>query len=461
MTSLSDGTILQCRANTVPDESEHIYIVQTMVSLRYHFRDSPGDVRQRMAILSSLLAPIRRLPREILSLIFLQPSLQPQLKSIDQHRRIHGRQASVLLGQGAEPFLSMCFHWREVAVSTPQLWCFAISLSGNDSVAQLVELYLEQSTGCPLTLVVRGGEQVNLRILRALLNTCECWFSLYLETQPGNYPLFLPARNRVSSLEELGFDDSTWSGKWMVTGESEEIFCMAPQLYRLAVWRHRSPLLKLPLTQITSLDVSPKFLSLAAMCPQLQTLSCNSLGGLVPGVPVLLLNLSTLYAPPVLLRALTTPKLISLDLCMNGEADRDDPWQWSEPDFLSFVQRSGCSISTLCLENIYMRGSDLLSVFALVPRLESLRLVSLRPHSITNRVLEALVLGPDLPVTIPMLRRLVISGSYLFSNAALLNFFESRGRGAMPCLQQVELNLQHQEMKVEEVARLKALKVQW
>ncbi|KAJ7177303.1 hypothetical protein C8R43DRAFT_1118305 [Mycena crocata] len=442
------------RANTAPDASQRISIRRAISSEQESLQDAltvgeggaMQELPRRITALSSLLAPIRRLPPEIVSSIFIDPYLH----------RLNEQSSSAFVGRGADPIMQVSFHWRAVALSTPQLWStFAISLAGNERVARLLAIYLERSKGCALSVKICARHAIHSGMLQALLDNCERWVSLHLEIDPDDYCLFLPARNRLPRLEKLSLHSNTTR---ISTTEITDVFEEAPRLRRVEVLiPAHCQLPKLPLTQITTLSVSAANIDLAEKCLNLRILSCTSPHKLPPGlVPVIVSNISTLYAAPAILQVTTTSNLVSL--CLHDQAVCNRPW--SQLQFSSFIQRSRCSLQILFLDAISVRGNDLLALLRLVPTLKALYLHCLRPNAVTDKVIETLTLGNrnEAVPTLPMLTSLYISGSYLFSNAVLVDMLESRTGGENSTLQQVELHLQHRKFGPGELSRLRAFK---
>ncbi|KAJ7625950.1 hypothetical protein FB45DRAFT_1005212 [Roridomyces roridus] len=132
------------RENLIPSDEQRASIEQAVAQLQHHLEsqedfENTHDLRRQIAVFSSLLAPIRRLPPEILSQIWIQPSLDtpaPRSSYIRLPR---------FSGRGTNPVPAVSFHWRAIAVSTPKFWAsFYVDLLGTDNTARLLELYLER-----------------------------------------------------------------------------------------------------------------------------------------------------------------------------------------------------------------------------------------------------------------------------------------------------------------------------
>ncbi|KAJ7101857.1 hypothetical protein C8R43DRAFT_242594 [Mycena crocata] len=438
------------RQNITPDASERITILKSISEAEVRLSTlASADQAQELhtiAVLSSQLAPIRRLPTEILSKIFVDPSL---------HTSISKPRAYMLAGRGMDPLTAVSFHWRGTALSTPQFWSiFSLSLSGSEDVAQLLRLYLDRSKSCPLSLEIRAPSAVRMHhgMLKDLLDTCERWAAVRLEIHPNIFPLLSPARCRLPRLQKLDLQSPAYNAAADESSVTQMgAFELAPRLSRLGIEHHLLP--PLPLAQIKYLTVSFSSLSLAAKCPNLRSLCCrDSPNVMQPDEPILISGISTLSITPSLLRYLSTPDIDHLQLVWGGAP-------WSQAHFSTFLERSSISLRVLVLEDIHVHGKDLISLFPLIPTLQSLVLESLRPNAITDAVMTALSFNAEsspshMDDILPALQSLSLSGSYLFSNAALLGMLESRGGSGM---QRAQLHLKHRTFTEAELARLRAL----
>ncbi|KAJ7625959.1 hypothetical protein FB45DRAFT_74094 [Roridomyces roridus] len=214
------------RENLVPSDEQRASIEQAVAQLQHHLEsqedfENTHDLRRQIAVFSSLLAPIRRLPPEILSQIWIQPSLDtpaPRSSYIRLPR---------FSGRGTNPVLAVSFHWRAIAVSTPKFWAsFYVDLLGTDNTARLLELYLERSKQCLLSIRISGGGPVHPSILKQLIDSSERW--VWIRLSSSHLSLFSPIRGRLQALVALDLivyngnahqEKATWLGS---TPESPE-----------------------------------------------------------------------------------------------------------------------------------------------------------------------------------------------------------------------------------------------
>ncbi|KAF8151864.1 hypothetical protein K438DRAFT_382598 [Mycena galopus ATCC 62051] len=105
-------------------------------------------------------------------------------------------------------------------------------------------------------------------------------------------------------------------------------------------------------------------------------------------------------------------------------------WVWDPPSISGFLQRSGCSLETLVLQDVHVRPAPLLELFAATPTLGTLVLADNPANTVTNLVLDALTVSESARgiTALPALHTLVLRGAYLFSINKLLTMLASRMR---------------------------------
>ncbi|TFK40354.1 hypothetical protein BDQ12DRAFT_680803 [Crucibulum laeve] len=150
--------------------------------------------------LQSLLAPIRRLPPELLSEIFLH-CVQP----CDQFVKPSPKEAPMLLGQ-------ICASWRTLALSTPRLWSSLelcrtwSSFNGKSSVhdaAALMKLWLERSGQRPLSISIRDDLLEDPTVRELFIRVTPRWQHILIDVPRSvTSPLFSP-HEHASQLESV------------------------------------------------------------------------------------------------------------------------------------------------------------------------------------------------------------------------------------------------------------------
>ncbi|KAJ7626040.1 hypothetical protein FB45DRAFT_1084873 [Roridomyces roridus] len=454
------------RENLVPDDEQRASIQETIAELQgpldSHVDDSEVDhLRHHIDLWSSLLAPIRRIPREVLSEIFLQPSLHesPRARSPKFSHR------------GTNAILAVSHHWRETILSTAEFWAqFDVALPGNSNGASLLELYLKRSKQAPLSIAVLAwgaGPIWHARILQLLISSCERWAHLYLETGSAGLPALSPLRGHLPLLSSL--DLHLHSG-WMPldTPQSSataqpDAFEVAPCLTTLTLNVRNFPITPLlpllPQPQIKNLVIGNlDSLLFAKDFPDLRILSFSrtsmkfGMDGLSSAVEI---SAPVLHAFPLMLKFITAPAVRLLDL--DTKLGIDNHTTLSMDIWTPFIRRSACRPHTLQLHNLVIPSRDLLPMLTDLPNLHTLVLRDLgRPDAITTNLLTQLTLSPSGAGTMifPELTNLTIVGSYIFTNVSLLAMLESRSDS----IERVKLEFKQRTFTAEELHRARALK---
>ncbi|KAL1713328.1 hypothetical protein EV715DRAFT_183770, partial [Schizophyllum commune] len=141
------------RGGIVPSDEETRRLVDDSTALTSELRTIKKEIARLTArqdrithqldLISSTLAPIRRVPREILSEIFV--SFREQLRNVNLTQTIFRTVASV------------CRLWRDVALDTPRLWTHIHASSARPDVTTVLAQCLEQVSwtgNSPLALTV-------------------------------------------------------------------------------------------------------------------------------------------------------------------------------------------------------------------------------------------------------------------------------------------------------------------
>jgi hypothetical protein len=191
---------------------------------------------------TALVAPIRRLPPEVLSEIFLRYN---DKNSLSYLQRLNT--APLLLG-------SVCSRWRAIALSTPRLWTsFALAIRPKylKSDAMLAKTWLARAGTCPLTIcLTRQGHYQNAMkpLMNVFLLHCEQWYDIHLDVLPPVLGSLAPAKNRLPRLQKLYLGCEL--------EETLNIFECAPQLRWLHLISGLDPsMVKVPWNQIEYLDM--------------------------------------------------------------------------------------------------------------------------------------------------------------------------------------------------------------
>ena len=202
-----------------------------------------GALQTYTQLHTALVAPIRRLPPEVLSEIFLRYKDENHNISLPRLNK-----APLLLG-------GVCGRWRTIALSTPRLWnSFALTIRPKylKSDAMLAKTWLARAAACPLTIRLgsRGDYQNPMRLLiKVFLLHCEQWYDIHIAVPlPVLESLTPPAKNRLPRLQKLSLDVELY--------EPLRIFECAPRLRWLKLASDLDPaMVKVPWNQIEYFDM--------------------------------------------------------------------------------------------------------------------------------------------------------------------------------------------------------------
>jgi hypothetical protein len=221
----------------------------------------------------SLLSPIRRLPNELLSEIFLSREHDVLLSA----NTTPSRPFTNLYDDSLWHILQVCAHWRSIALSTPKLWnCLLIDLTllkGNPTnyagLQTRLQICLSHSAALPLNFGVIGThfqDSTNLvPLITTLCSHSHKWANVYFCPYATNIlASWLPASYQhlsTSQLVSLGLTSFNPSPGFIQTSPPQ--FNHIPSLTRLALHDYRT-------NSATSFSPSPSF------CRHLTHLYLNS-----------------------------------------------------------------------------------------------------------------------------------------------------------------------------------------
>ncbi|KAJ6481671.1 hypothetical protein C8R45DRAFT_309358 [Mycena sanguinolenta] len=225
------------------------------------------EMSQYLGAKRSLVAPIRRLPPELLQDVFLFAALSDTY-ALSASSNV---QKGTTLGKavGAIRLAHVCSYWRVIALDTGQLWAtILLRLSHISGITQL-NFHIAHAKSTPLTIVCH--EWAEPRVLKKLARRSHRWRSLTLRTHSSSN--FKEDAIRVPLLQSLRLDTYDLNTR-------STIFRDAPALRRVTLTAEsRFPsafqpfTLILPWRQLTFLTLQPLPFSLFSdfvrECPQL------------------------------------------------------------------------------------------------------------------------------------------------------------------------------------------------
>ncbi|KAF8176627.1 hypothetical protein K438DRAFT_70672 [Mycena galopus ATCC 62051] len=359
---------------------------------------------------------ILRLPVEILSEIFL----------------LCGRKRD-----GCRPRLvaTVCRRWRNVALSTSNLWSEIRLIEEEtkvESLDSLLALQLQRSGQVPLSIVFCEPRDTS-SALQLLLTVSHRWQSLDLVIlSPNQARLIRDSTSLFPALKELTLRN-------LPAFELGSLFRPLPLLGELTLIWLRCPIPStLPWTRLKKCTIigSPaeEVLDVLHSAPDLTELSlryCHSGEGkgrtLTSGIRSLTISHCNLRFTRYFLGHLTLPKLQELIL--------DDFLDNSL--LISLLTRSGSLVTHLSLTGVAISERELIAILRLTDALDHLE-ISWPSDIHSNTLMEALTVLPNnkrQARLLPRLRVLSITGGLSCRNDVLLTMLESR----CPGLERVEL----------------------
>ncbi|KAJ7177754.1 hypothetical protein C8R46DRAFT_1212487 [Mycena filopes] len=216
--------MLQLRANALPVLYQERDTRAVLASIADHLASLPrhppcevGTLSKYISSLSSLLAPIRQLPPEILQMIFVNILTHP-FSCIGAQRRVAG----------------VCHHWRKIALDTPDFWgTFVVSLSGGQNIGAIETLRLHISRSKQRALFIHilydHHSSIDKAALADLLKCAERWAHISI---PHGLSLehFAATHDRLLSLRSFAYE-----GEWHLNplGRTLQAFLAAPNLHAI------------------------------------------------------------------------------------------------------------------------------------------------------------------------------------------------------------------------------------
>ncbi|KAJ6602247.1 hypothetical protein B0H10DRAFT_1923354 [Mycena sp. CBHHK59/15] len=339
-------------------------------------------LREKSARYKSVVSPIRILPNEILSEIFMHCASQDE---------------GLCLWKSTS---SVCKRWRHVTLYTPRLWSFLdltashyhMRMPSNIPIVQAVTEHLIRSGNCPLSIKYDSriyedylGLERTPSLLELLARFSYRWqdISLHIGRVPNR---FNGLRGKLPSLRRL-----TLGGAGLP--EIREVFAVAPLLRHLELDAAYGipPALSLPWSQIThcivincqiniTLDILRR-VSNAVDFTADRIADVFDIDGFTPIFsPVH--SLETINSAELLGR-LTTPQLKNLTI-------RDERWNILADQAEALINRSSCSLTRLTLHNVRLSDVQFIRLLKLTPDLRELDLLSSGILFITDDFIDAL-----------------------------------------------------------------------
>ncbi|KAK7439799.1 hypothetical protein VKT23_017374 [Stygiomarasmius scandens] len=455
-------------------------------------KEKRNSLKNKTFTYRSLVAPIRRLPPELLSRIFvLYCSKQGNRFSLREGKSSPASNSIAALERPTFVLNMVCHGWREVALSVPRIWSnFNLVLDTYSwapredtgyvctKIQNALQTYLELSRNAPLTISFSclrpSGFDVasQQEIMKQLIQHSDRWQFLTLSLdypQETEYPQDKCFEGCWSSLVRL----PSLKSFELTAGKVSEL--KLDNLFR--VLAHASNLDSfhlvasdisvsssstdnLPWNRMTSLCVGRVLrianLPMLKMCINLTALTLQFIqirGSDSNDSNVSLITLPCLQSLTIKLQIGTihvpfvVPSLTSLTLEeMGGQFDynfqmggqSDSNFQWPIDHLVSLLSRSKCVLTSLHLECTSLQDEQVLALLEVVPSLLELGLdENHRTCMVTDHLLQTLTLDMSTApqgasrVLVPNLQRLILHlrNPFRFNFANLVAMLRSRSPG--------------------------------
>ncbi|KII88758.1 hypothetical protein PLICRDRAFT_92459 [Plicaturopsis crispa FD-325 SS-3] len=380
------------------------------------------ELQGRVAVNRGILSPLRRLPNELLSHIFIE-CLPEQIPLV--HMKVF------CLG-------SVCHKWWSVALSTPQLWT-SVAVGRRQRQYAAAEVWLRRAGQLPLALECLKVPSVP-DIVPLIADYASRWrhLDLLFETIPRS--LAEAGSAGFPGLRSLSLtlrSDSVASGKC-------DVFRLSPELRQVYYYNECSNDLRLdiPWGQLTHLSLCYQAeyhcISILSQTPNLVECDFQHMVDWEPAwevykEPLHMQHLKCLRmsceGENLLFQETTMPALQELFVCSTNAAQIDIP----HGSFLSFLERSRCSMTRLTLDLMYIPEGEFVECLRHLP--------SLRILEITENV------DPD-------------DGFAMFRNLAISSLDRNQSSSAGPCLPELRVLKLH-DLWVDTEALARMLRSRW
>ncbi|KAJ7189075.1 hypothetical protein C8R46DRAFT_34590 [Mycena filopes] len=451
------------RSNAVPPEMSRFRRVAEEAPIelaRYdaeieRLRESMDKILSERATLAwysdgcrSVVAPVRRLPNELLAEIFdmCAPEGQEVVSATTPNQEVKRVTKRYLL-----QFAEVCSHWHSVALGTPNLWSLIVlnTAMWRDSGQSLKTLLnvltssLQRGGECALTLQVAVRHRDDEHsILRLLSEHSRRWSRVSLWIDPQSFPHLSRAKGALDRLGFLQLVSRTPRGE---IHTASNIFQIAPRLSEvwLAAWRAPLPILPWNQLSFASLGLyagwAPESMQILRLLPKSATLSIRTSTLSTPQPPILS-NIGKLTVElvtaarsrpilGVLFQSLTLPRLGVFCLVRSGFFPR-----WEQGPFLDFASRSSLqtTLTSLRIDVVIITTHELLECLAALPSLEELFIADCDddsdPALLSDHLLHMLTDGSDDTCLVPSLSFLQFTSRFTFDNNLFWDFIASRVR---------------------------------
>lgn len=406
--------------------------INQVQSLLQRLLGTKASIEVRIRQHEPLISPLRQLPPEILSQIFLTSI--PRKEDLPNFKKVCEYRRAVLLPG------SICAWWRKTAMSTPRLWshievCFTEDENERPGEVGLFETWLSRSGTCPLSVylqsprlqtephpmlaICRSIASRSDRIESANLHLSQCFLDALRAIQ-GNLPILerLQLEDKTARPEP---EDSILSRPPIVLFDTApslrrlDINFQTPDLFGMPSWQAIS----VPWKQLTSLSLSVEsscndYYSVFSQTPNLVDCQLYTKG---PSAPLPSQSIRLFYLRSIecysggdisdLLDCLELPELISFAFISWSDAA-----VWPHRSVISLMSRSSCSLQTLDVTlnepSSPFSEDQLITILQHTSSLRHLRLAGLAAVSLGQETLRRLRRQPHAQELVPKLEHFAL-----------------------------------------------------
>ncbi|KAF7342060.1 F-box domain-containing protein [Mycena venus] len=390
-----------------------------------HLQIRGREILEYLNLKRCLLSPIRRLPPELLQMVFsfavIPDRRDPWSVTITQ--------SSV----GAVRLAHVCSYWRTIALDARRLFATILiprEPSRHQSSIAHLEFYSSYAKASPLT--IHCHKRPARRLLKKIARMSHRWYDISLTVQNDAFEELNVVRHKIPLLTSLCiYNESERDG-----AQTNDAFERAPALRRVVfsvghdhIWPFS---FILPWEQLTSLTLVPISLSVFSECIR----NCRQLlyfhAVILPRPGEVVQQMAELRSPvrklvlmgsgcQEVLVAHSFPNLLSLSIVLSGQL---------HPDFLAFLARS----TRLEMLSVRSWGSattaDVLALLLAMPSLRMLHFRDWRTVMVTSRFSAPLVApaldDPFDAVEPQSLAELGVEGCAAFNEVELLALIQRR-----------------------------------
>jgi hypothetical protein len=372
----------------------------------------------------SIVAPIRRIPSEMLCEIFLYC-----LEDRSDYRAVE-----------KAPFqLSfVCNKWRRVVISTPQLWSY-IFIRRGPIVMEILQTWLLRSGTSPLTLIYELDDYENFYCydyyIDAIIPHSHRWkvveFVMIAEGYKFLEDRFTDIKGNLPMLERLRLRSL---GAYP---EPMTVFETAPRLHALELTKMKPTLCLFPWHQLKHCHIRRfpivQFPHMLRQCTNLThcTLDDPDVHVTIPGTSMtplvhsqlqsMTLNWHGAYDPRLLFNNLVLPALRNLEIHFVYGGT-----QLTQTYLSSFLNRSSCNLQRLGVRGIRWTSDEFITFLQGLPSLVEL---TMSENLVTDQLLRQMTAGsssqPRSHLLVPNLKSFIIEG-YCFETEAIFDMVRSR-----------------------------------